>query len=95
LRQDLLVLINDLVAAADSEADKVAAEDLVELLLQLALLLIVHNQVVVKDQVDLVRAVQDNDLALAVHLEKMLERKRVTNLRRRVAKRSTIWRRQH
>jgi hypothetical protein len=48
------------------------------------------KQVVALDQEDL-----DNVLALAVHLEKMLERKRVTNLRRLVAKRSTTWRHRH
>jgi hypothetical protein len=43
------------------------------------------KQVVALDQEDL-----DNVLALAVHLEKMLERKRITRVRRHVVKKSTI-----
>jgi len=43
------------------------------------------KQVVALDQEDL-----DNVLALAVHLEKMLERKRIIRVRKHVVKKSTI-----
>jgi hypothetical protein len=90
LLHDHLVLINDLVVHVQH---KVVAEDLAALLR--AAVHIVHNLVAVNVLVALVLVVPDNVLAQVAHLEKMLERKRVTNLRRLVAKRSTTWRHRH
>jgi hypothetical protein len=52
------------------------------------------NQVAHNDQADLVDQVAlDNVPALVAHLEKVAERRRVIRVRKRSAKRSTIWKR--